>query len=235
MVVREHRQVPRLGSTSLRMLSETEVRDLYDRMAFSYDYWGAVTDSRAHQAALDFAAIEDGETILEVGVGTGRLFSRMAGGNLSGRNYGVDVSRGMLARAVRRVGSIPRMNLLAIASAYHLPFADESFDVVFGAYILDILPDNAFAPVLSEWNRVIKLGGRLVLANMTRGRRWYCRLWGGLYRLHPKIMGGCRPVVVASYLSAGGWQVRERRETVQSTFPSEVILARKGGGDTLTA
>ena len=204
-------------------------------MAFSYDYWGAATDSRAHEAALGFAAIEDGENILEVGVGTGRLFSRMTGGNPNGRSYGVDISRGMLDRAARRAGSIPGMNLLGIASAYHLPFADESFDVVFGAYILDILPDDDFAEVLAEWNRVTRPGGRLVLTNMAGGNRWYTRLWGGLYRLHPKIMGGCRPVAVAPYLPAGGWQLRKRREIVQSTFPSEVILAVKGGGDTLTA
>ena len=204
-------------------------------MAFSYDFWGAATDSRAHEAALGFAAIEDGENVLEVGVGTGRLFSRMAGGNRNGHGYGVDISRGMLAGAARRTGSIPGMNLLGIASAYHLPFADESFDVVFGAYILDILPDDDFGGVLSEWNRVTRPGGRLVLTNMARGNRWYTRLWGGLYRLHPKIMGGCRPVGVAPYLPAGGWHSRERREIVQSTFPSEVILAVKGGGDTLTA
>lgn len=219
----------------MRVLTETEVRDLYDRMAFSYDYWGAATDSRAHETALDFGAIEDGETVLEVGVGTGRLFSRMARGNPSGRNCGVDISRGMLARAARRVGTIHGENLLGIASAYDLPFAEESFDIVFGAYILDILPDDAFEAVLREWNRVTKPGGRLVLANMARGDRWYCGLWGVLYRLHPKIMGGCRPVSVAPYLAPAQWQLRERRNVVQSTFPSEVILAVKGGGDTLTA
>ena len=133
----------------------------------------------------------------------------------------------MLARAARCARAAPGRNLLGIASAYHLPFADESVDVVFGAYILDILPDESFGAVLEEWNRVTKPGGRLVLANMARGRRWYSRLWGGLYRLHPKIMGGCRPVGVAPYLPAGGWQLRQSREIVQATFPSEVILAVK--------
>ena len=212
----------------MRILSQTEVRDLYDRMAFSYDFWAAATESRAHQAALDLAAVEAGETVLEVGVGTGRLFARVAARNPSGRLYGVDISRGMLARAARCARAAPGRNLLGIASAYHLPFADESVDVVFGAYILDILPDESFGAVLEEWNRVTKPGGRLVLANMARGRRWYSRLWGGLYRLHPKIMGGCRPVGIAPYLPAGGpWRFDESREIVQATFPSEVILAGK--------
>ena len=218
---------PAQETKSLRILSQTEVRDLYDRMAFSYDFWAAATESRAHQAALKFAAIQDGECVLEVGVGTGRLLSHVAARNPSGLNYGVDISRGMLARAARRSRSAPGRNLLGIASAYQLPFADESIDVVFGAYILDILPDESFSTVLTEWNRVTKPGGRLVLANMARGRRWYSRLWGGLYRLHPKIMGGCRPVGVAPYLPAGGWQLRQSREIIQATFPSEVILAIK--------
>ena len=211
----------------MRILTQTEVRDLYDRMAFSYDPWGAATDSRAHRAALALAAVQDGESVLEVGVGTGRLLRQIAEHNPSGLHCGVDISRGMLARAARRLRFAPGRNLLGIASAYHLPFAAESVDVVFGAYILDILPDESFGAVLAEWHRLTKPGGRLVLANMARGRRWYSRLWGGLYRLHPRIMGGCRPVGIAPYLAAGGWRLHESREIVQATFPSEVILAGK--------
>ncbi len=222
-----HRAASAEENQPVRILSQTEVRDLYDRTAFSYDFWAAATESRAHQAALDLAAIKDGETVLEVGVGTGRLFARIATCTPSGRLYGVDISRGMLARAARRTRPAAGHTLLGIASAYQLPFDDESIDVVFGAYILDILPDESFGAVLAEWNRVSKPGGRLALANMAWGRRWYTRMWGRLYQLHPKIMGGCRPVSVGPHLPAGGWQLRESREIVQATFPSEIILAVK--------
>ena len=209
-----------------RQLSETEIRDLYDRQAFSYDPWSILTESRAHQEALSLAGVLPGETILEVGVGTGRLLREIVAANPTGLNVGIDISRGMLARANAKMPELAAQGRLHIGSAFALPYQDGCFDAVAGAYVLDIIPDQALVTVLREWRRVSKADGRLVLADMIQGSRWYSQFWGLLCDLHPKLMGGCRPVNAKPYLRAAGWEIAERRELTQCTFPSEVILAR---------
>jgi ubiquinone/menaquinone biosynthesis C-methylase UbiE len=44
------------------------------------------------------------------------------------------------------------------------------FDVVMNQYLLDILPVEEFIPILSEFKRVLKNGGRLIPASMTKER-----------------------------------------------------------------
>jgi ubiquinone/menaquinone biosynthesis C-methylase UbiE len=212
-----------------RHLTENEIRDLYDRQAFSYDPWSILTESRAHEEVLSLAGISPGETILEVGAGTGCLFREIAAANPTGLNVGIDISNGMLARAAAKMPELATQGLLQIGSAYALPYQDGCFDAVAGAYILDIIPDESLVAVLGEWHRVSKGDGRLVLVDMTRGAYWYNRFWGLLYDLHPKLMGGCRPVNAEPYLREAGWEMVERRELSQFTFASEVILARPAG------
>ena len=209
-----------------RQLSEIEICDLYDRQAFSYDPWSILTESRAHQEALSLAGVLPGETILEVGVGTGRLLREIVAANPTGLNVGIDISCGMLARATAKMPELAAQGQLQIGSAFALPCQDGCFDAVAGAYILDIIPDQALVTVLREWRRVSKADGRLLLVDMIQGSRWYNQFWGLLYDLHPKLMGGCRPVNAKPYLRAAGWEILERRELTQFTFPSEVILAR---------
>ena len=206
-------------------LSEIEVRGLYDRRAFIYDPWSILTESRAHEEVLSLAAISPGERVLEVGVGTGRLFREIVAANPTGLNVGIDISRGMLARAAAKMPELAVQGKLQVGDGFTLPYQDHCFDVVAGAYILDIIPDESLAAVLREWRRVSKAGGRLVLADMTRGAYWYKRFWELLYELHSKLMGGCRPVNAQPYLREAGWEMVERKELSQFTFPSEVILA----------
>ena len=133
-----------------RQLSETEICDLYDRQAFSYDPWSILTESRAHQEALSLAGVLPGETILEVGVGTGRLLREIVAANPTGLNVGIDISCGMLARATAKMPELAAQGQLQIGSAFALPCQDGCFDAVAGAYILDIIPDQALVTVLRE-------------------------------------------------------------------------------------
>ena len=48
------------------------------------------------------------------------------------------------------------------------PMNENSFDLLINNYMFDLLPEPDFEPVLAEFGRVLKPGGRLVLANMAR-------------------------------------------------------------------
>jgi hypothetical protein len=93
--------------------------------------------------------------------------------------------------------------------------------------MLDLLPLAEIPLVLSEFRRVLRPGGRLVLVSLTEGADLPSRLfvagWKLVYRLDPRRLGGCRPLQLAGLLRGAGFAV-ERRVVVQRGFPSELLV-----------
>lgn len=98
--------------------------------------------------------------LLDVACGTGRLlrFLKEAFPRLS--VAGIDLSPAYVEEARRHLS--PYDAVLDIANAEHLPYADESFDLVTTVYLFHELPDVVRRTVAGEMARVLKPGGRLV-------------------------------------------------------------------------
>lgn len=205
-------------------IQQDRVADLYRKIAPVYDLWARLTESRARDRCLEMAAIRDGDAVLEVAVGTGLAFERILRANPSGRNEGIDLAEAMLERARRRAAATGTVHYrLRLGDARALDFGEAEFDVLINNYMFDLLPEDEFATVLGEFRRVLRTGGRLVVVNMSRGRRWYNGFWERLYRINPAWIGGCRGVEVAPAMAASGFVRIRREELSQATFPSEVV------------
>ncbi len=210
------------------LIPQSEIGRLYDRFSRVYDLWGKLTESKARERALQLADIQDGSNILEVAVGTGLAFEQIVRQNPHGKNMGVDLSYGMLAKARNRLGRLDGGNyFLSHGSAAALDIASDSVDVLVNNYMFDLISFKQMNRVLAEFNRVLKPQGKLVLVNMTRGRGMGSRIYDRLYRLFPKAMGGCRGVALSDRLPGQGFKVLTREYVQQMLFPSEVILAVK--------
>jgi ubiquinone/menaquinone biosynthesis C-methylase UbiE len=207
-------------------LAKSQVQAVYKSVAPIYDLWGRLTESAARQRCLELAQVQNGETILEVAVGTGLLFSQILSRNPSGWNEGIDMTPEMLAKAHQQAIATGLTNYrLRQGDAYHLDFPENRFDVVINNYMFDLLPEEDFLVVLAEFKRVLKPGGRLVLANMTKAERWHHNFWENVYRLNPGLLGGCRGVRLSESLHKLGFQQTQREYISQLGFPSEIILA----------
>ena len=205
-------------------LEKSDVPDTYRRVAPVYDLWAWLTESKARERCLELAAIQDGESVLEVAVGTGLAFERILLATPSGKVEGVDLTHEMLARAKRRAAATGKSNFrLSIGDAYDLDFADNSFDVLINNYMFDLLPEQDFPTVLAEFKRVLRPGGRLVMVNMTAGAHWYNGIWTLIYDISPALLGGCRGVSLLAHLENAGFRQLQREYISQFTFPSEVI------------
>lgn len=207
-------------------LDKGAVVEVYTQKASVYDLWGTLTEARARTRALEKANIRNGETILEVAVGTGLMFEKIVAANPTGRNVGIDLTPAMLERARTRIGRTASQNYeLRVGDAYALDFPDAQFDLLVNNYMFDLLPEADFPRVLQEFRRVLKPNGRLVLINMTRGEHWYDHFWEWVYRVSPSTLAGCRGVLLSDVLHARGFQQIEREYTSQLGFPSEIIIA----------
>jgi ubiquinone/menaquinone biosynthesis C-methylase UbiE len=209
-------------------VSQEDIGGVYDRLAGVYDIWGVLTESRARNRAIELAGIVNGQTIVEVAVGTGLAFHEIVKRNPGGSNLGIDLSPGMVAKSKRRLAKLPDAKYsLATGSAFALPAESESVDVLVNNYMFDLIRYQDMHKVLAEFRRVLKPGGKLVLVNMTVGETAPSRIYDRIYRISPKTMGGCRGVRLASLLAGRGFAVQVREYHQQMLFPSEVILAVK--------
>ncbi|RTR38849.1 methyltransferase domain-containing protein [Shewanella canadensis] len=200
---------------------------VYDKLAPVYDIWGALTETNARNRALELANVGDGSAVLEVAVGTGLTFSELVKQNLNGTNIGVDISPGMLEKAKARLKKVENATyLLETGNAFNLNVESHSIDILMNNYMFDLIAFKDMPIILNEFKRVLKHDGRLILVNMTQGESRLSRVYELVYRISPKLMGGCRGVTLTDELIASGFKVETREYIQQMLFPSEVILAR---------
>ena len=121
------------------------------------------------QRTGNLARIQPGEKVLDVGCGTGTLAIEVQQRvGATGRVFGVDPGTQQIARARSKAA---RRNLpidFRIGVIELLAFPDQTFDVVLSTLMTHHLPDDLKRQGLSEIARVLKPGGRLVIADFKR-------------------------------------------------------------------
>jgi SAM-dependent methyltransferase len=131
--------------------------DDYERFFAAYDAWRY--DQEGHiPACLDRFSWK-GQKVLEIGLGQGAESEQLIrrGASWSGLDLTPEAVDRVAARLALR--DLPYDNLKQ-GSALDIPYADDSFDVVFSHGVLHHIPDIRRAQ--SEIHRVLKPGGRLV-------------------------------------------------------------------------
>lgn len=207
--------------------SRTAIRRAYGIFSVFYPLVVTPFEKPAIDVGLRRAEVRRGERVLDVGCGAGNVLAQLTEqAGAEGIAIGLDFTPRMLAAARRRAPRAP----LVRADALHLPFAEESFDVVWSSYMLDLLPEVDIAGVLREFRRVLRPGGRVALVSFTKAGE-KLTLWERAY-LHtpdwmvPYIFGSCRPIRLAPFVEAAGFAGVES-EMVPRGMRSEVVTGRK--------
>lgn len=115
------------------------------------------------QKQIDLAGMAPGESVLDVGCGTGTLAiaaKRRVG--QSGKVCGIDASPEMIARARKKAGKAGVELVFETAAIEALPFPDATFDIVLSTVMFHHLPEEARHQGFREIRRVLKPGGRLL-------------------------------------------------------------------------
>ena len=148
--------------------------------AFRYDvlvwFVSLGRERRFRERTLDLAKLKPGDSVLDVGCGTGTLAiaaKRRVG--MAGTVRGIDASPEMIARARKKAKSAAADVSFQYALAEALPFPDGQLDAVLSTVMLHHLPRKPRQQCASEVRRVLKPGGRVLAVDFAGGtsqRTW---------------------------------------------------------------
>jgi ubiquinone/menaquinone biosynthesis C-methylase UbiE len=156
------RSIPDLEKPDLK----SEVREFWNSDPCGTRYLDGSDDFEAHARARyalepyipEFAQFASGRglKVLEVGVGMGADYMEWL--KAGAKAAGVDLSESSLAKARQRCETAGHRPDLRVADAEHLPFEDETFDIVYSYGVMHHSPDTS--QCLREAWRVLKPGGQ---------------------------------------------------------------------------
>jgi demethylmenaquinone methyltransferase/2-methoxy-6-polyprenyl-1,4-benzoquinol methylase len=213
--------------------TEEKVKKYYHWRAGNYDA-GSNFEVEHHREAIRLAEIHPGQRILDVACGTGRAsldLAKAVGDN--GQVDALDLSEDMLAqaRAKLETAGLSQRVIFQQGNARALPYPDATFDLLYNGYMFDLIPIDGFAPILQEFWRVLKPGGKIVLVNMSKpdAKKTF---YEAVYEKGVAVMP-CRPVLLSPFLEAAGFSAvtrlyrPSRGWIVSRLWGTEIVLAHR--------
>jgi demethylmenaquinone methyltransferase/2-methoxy-6-polyprenyl-1,4-benzoquinol methylase/phosphoethanolamine N-methyltransferase len=124
---------------------------------------------RLRTLTLDHALLKPDENVLDVGCGTGGVTipAKLRVGT-NGSVAGIDPAPEMITIARRKANRAGLEIDFRLGVIESLPFADGTFDAVTSSLMMHHLPQHLRVKGLAEIWRVLKPGGRLLIADMMR-------------------------------------------------------------------
>jgi demethylmenaquinone methyltransferase/2-methoxy-6-polyprenyl-1,4-benzoquinol methylase len=211
--------------------SKEAARTSYNQMSRWYDLISGASERKFCDEGLQMLKAKNGETILEIGFGTGHGLLELASSvGESGYVHGIDLSEGMLAIAksrIERADLLKRIDLRC-GDATNLPYHAETFGAIFSSFTLELFDTPEIPLVLKECWRVLKPQGRICIVSLSKygkqnfALRWY--EWA--HDKFPNIID-CRPIFVRKALLTAGFEIKQTACHSMWGLPVEIVLGSK--------
>jgi demethylmenaquinone methyltransferase/2-methoxy-6-polyprenyl-1,4-benzoquinol methylase len=219
------------GFPPLRVFETKEqTRAFYNKISHVYDLLSERSEAPMRKAGLDLLKPNAGESILEIGFGTGHTLVSLAKAvGPKGRVLGLDLSDKMTEIAkenLAQAGLLERARIRR-GDAAQLPYPAGSVDGVFMSFTLELFDTPEIPKVLDECKRVLRRGGRIVVVGMSKDgpKDPLVNVFEWTHKHFPKFLD-CRPIYVRRAMEKAGLSVRKAL-TRHMWIPVEIILGVK--------
>jgi ubiquinone/menaquinone biosynthesis C-methylase UbiE len=151
----------------------------FDALTRVYDPVVAITSREGafKRRLLEHARIKNGEAVLDVACGTGTLAIEIKKQSPQAKVAALDGDRGILQRAKAKAKEAGVKVEFQRGLSNELPYDGRSFDVVVSTLFFHHLTDEAKADTAEEIRRVLRLGGRVLIADWGRPQDPLMRLF----------------------------------------------------------
>ncbi|MGD2200021.1 MAG: methyltransferase domain-containing protein [Candidatus Bathyarchaeota archaeon] len=209
--------------------SKREARRFYDSISGIYDALSALFERKNTEKAIELSPLSWGETVIDIGFGTGYSLQRISEKAGPGEVMGLDLSPGMVRQTLARLGraGIEGVNLV-IGDAACLPWRDEVLDAAFMGFTLELFDTPEIPVVLGEVRRVLKDGGRFSITSLSREKKTLMlRVYEWAHGHWPAKLD-CRPIYVEQSMEEAGFEIIESERSGMMGLPVKIIVAEKG-------
>ena len=169
----------------MSLLSDSQVKRMFEDIAFSYDFQTSFLsmgrDIQWRRILARSVSVKAGSWILDMATGTAEIAMDLCRQNPRARVFGLDYSPRMVAVGAEKVKKRGLENCvcLGLGDARALPFEKDRFEAItMGFGIRNI---HGREGVLAEFHRVLKPGGRLLIMEFDYPES---PLMGMLYRFY---------------------------------------------------
>jgi len=143
--------------------------------AGQYDFFTALMGMGVNRPnsrmVVELAQIQPGDAVLDVGCGTGNLtLTAQTAAGPGGRVHGIDASPEMIETAKKKAARLNSLVVFNVGLIEQLAFPDATFDKVISRLVIHHLPDDLKVKAFDEIRRVLKPGGRILIADFIQPR-----------------------------------------------------------------
>jgi ubiquinone/menaquinone biosynthesis C-methylase UbiE len=149
----------------------TKTKGILIRWARTYDALNRLhflgKENEFREWTIELAGIADGDSVLDVGCGTGNLtLVAKATAGPGGEVVGIDGAEQMIKEAERKATARKAGAYFQVGLIEDIPFPDHRFDVVLSSLMLHHLPKDLKRRGIAEIARVLKPGGRFIAVDV---------------------------------------------------------------------
>jgi ubiquinone/menaquinone biosynthesis C-methylase UbiE len=207
-----------------------QTKAYYNKIGRFYDMLAERSEAPMRKAGIDLLKANDGETILEIGFGTGHALVALAESvGPHGNVFGIDLSDKMVRLAKQNLdtaGLLKRTRLLCCDAAM-LPYAANTMDAIFMSFTLELFDTPDIPQVLSDCKRILQPGGRIVVVGMSKEgtQNPFVLAFEWIHKNFPNLVD-CRPIYVRRALAAAGFKIKKALKK-RMWVPVEIVLGMK--------
>lgn len=159
------------ASNSIPGDEDNVIKSQMERMVDSYDsYMKKITLGRENalrEMTVKLAGVKPGDSILEVGCGTGTLTlaaKRQVGP--SGKVFGIDIIPGMIERSIQKAAQAALDVTFQLGNIEAIPFPENQFDVVMCSFMIFHMSEKVRRKGITEIYRVLKPQGKFLALDL---------------------------------------------------------------------
>lgn len=210
--------------------TKDQTRAFYNKISNVYDLLSERSEAPMRKAGLDLLNPKAGESVLEIGFGTGHTLVSLANAvGPKGKVFGIDLSDKMAKVARENLAKAKLLERAKIrcGDAAQLPFEGSSLDGVFMSFALELFDTPEIPKVLCECKRVLRAGGRIVVVGMSKEakRDPLLGFYEWTHKHFPNFVD-CRPIYVREAMETAGFNI-EKALIKHMWVPVEIVRGVK--------
>lgn len=211
-------------------LQKSDKKKSYEQPLNFFSYLNHLLTLKYQKKGIEMLAPAIGESILEIGFGTGHaLLSIAEKVGITGKVSGIDNSSQMCkitAAKFNNTGFASYLDILCEdATKYNFP--NDTFDAIFLCFTLEIFADNEIVNILTRCNRILKKTGRIIIVSTVNEKENNIVLiYEWLHAKYPALINS-RPINTNKKLLEANFEIKEENIYSLIGIPVQITNAVK--------